>query len=110
RAGWRPAARQPIARRYRSGSSSKSDSSQATSPVGLRANTAGGLMSFVSLGLSAALANAVEAAGYTQPTPVQQRAIPAVLQGRDLMVAAQTATGTTAGNRKSTRLNSSHVK
>ena len=44
-------------------------------------------MSFASLGLSEALAGAVEAAGYAQPTPVQQRAIPAVLQGRDLMVA-----------------------
>ncbi|WP_454256451.1 DEAD/DEAH box helicase [Pseudomonas sp. Marseille-Q8238] len=54
-------------------------------------------MSFVSLGLSEALAGAVEAAGYTQPTPVQQRAIPAVLQGRDLMVAAQTGTGKTGG-------------
>ena len=53
-------------------------------------------MSFASLGLSEALAGAVEAAGYTQPTPVQQRAIPAVLQGRDLMVAAQTGTGKTA--------------
>ncbi|WP_034010527.1 DEAD/DEAH box helicase, partial [Pseudomonas aeruginosa] len=41
-------------------------------------------MSFSSLGLSEALARAVEAAGYSQPTPVQQRAIPAVLQGRDL--------------------------
>ncbi|QLF94023.1 DEAD/DEAH box helicase [Pseudomonas sp. ABC1] len=54
-------------------------------------------MSFASLGLSEALASAVEAAGYTQPTPVQQRAIPAVLQGRDLMVAAQTGTGKTGG-------------
>ncbi|WP_313085735.1 DEAD/DEAH box helicase [Pseudomonas sp.] len=54
-------------------------------------------MSFASLGLSEALAAAVEAAGYTQPTPVQQRAIPAVLQGRDLMVAAQTGTGKTGG-------------
>ncbi|WP_404438604.1 DEAD/DEAH box helicase [Stutzerimonas chloritidismutans] len=54
-------------------------------------------MSFASLGLSEALAGAVEAAGYTQPTPVQQRAIPAVLQGRDLMVAAQTGTGKTGG-------------
>ena len=54
-------------------------------------------MSFVSLGLSEALAGAVEAAGYAQPTPVQQRAVPAVLQGRDLMVAAQTGTGKTAG-------------
>ena len=54
-------------------------------------------MSFASLGLSEALAGAVEAAGYAQPTPVQQRAVPAVLQGRDLMVAAQTGTGKTAG-------------
>ena len=54
-------------------------------------------MSFTSLGLSEALAGAVEAAGYSAPTPVQQRAIPAVLQGRDLMVAAQTGTGKTGG-------------
>jgi ATP-dependent RNA helicase RhlE len=54
-------------------------------------------MSFASLGLSEALIRAVEAAGYTQPTPVQQRAVPAVLQGRDLMVAAQTGTGKTGG-------------
>ncbi|MGA6105804.1 DEAD/DEAH box helicase [Pseudomonas solani] len=54
-------------------------------------------MSFASLGLSEALVGAVEAAGYNQPTPVQQRAIPAVLQGRDLMVAAQTGTGKTGG-------------
>ncbi|SEI50070.1 ATP-dependent RNA helicase RhlE [Azotobacter beijerinckii] len=54
-------------------------------------------MSFASLGLSEALVRAVEAAGYAQPTPVQQRAIPAVLQGRDLMVAAQTGTGKTGG-------------
>ncbi|MEH3022362.1 MAG: DEAD/DEAH box helicase [Pseudomonas oryzihabitans] len=54
-------------------------------------------MSFISLGLSEALARAVEDAGYVNPTPVQQRAIPAVLQGRDLMVAAQTGTGKTGG-------------
>lgn len=54
-------------------------------------------MSFASLGLSEALVRAVEAAGYTEPTPVQQRAIPAVLQNRDLMVAAQTGTGKTGG-------------
>jgi len=54
-------------------------------------------MSFASLGLSEALVAAIEAAGYTEPTPVQQRAIPAVLQGRDLMVAAQTGTGKTGG-------------
>ncbi|MFI8645400.1 DEAD/DEAH box helicase [Pseudomonas iridis] len=54
-------------------------------------------MSFASLGLSEALVRAIEDAGYTEPTPVQQRAIPAVLQGRDLMVAAQTGTGKTGG-------------
>ncbi len=48
-------------------------------------------MSFASLGLSEALVGAIEAAGYTEPTPVQQRAIPAVLQG------AQTGTGKTGG-------------
>jgi len=53
-------------------------------------------MSFASLGLSEALAAAVAALGYNAPTPVQQRAIPALLQGRDLMVAAQTGTGKTA--------------
>ena len=56
-------------------------------------------MSFASLGLSEALVRAIEAAGYTEPTPVQQRAIPAVLQGRDLMVAAQTAPPLLSGQR-----------
>ncbi|KPW81830.1 ATP-dependent RNA helicase RhlE [Pseudomonas syringae pv. coriandricola] len=65
--------------------------------MSLSSNRTGLLMSFASLGLSEALVRAIEAAGYTQPTPVQQRAIPAVLQGRDLMVAAQTGTGKTGG-------------
>ena len=54
-------------------------------------------MSFASLGLSDALVRAVAATGYTTPTPVQAQAVPAVLEGRDLMVAAQTGTGKTAG-------------
>ena len=54
-------------------------------------------MSFTSLGLSEVLARAIEGVGYSAPTPVQQRAIPAVLEGRDLMVAAQTGTGKTGG-------------
>ncbi len=54
-------------------------------------------MSFASLGLSDVLVRAVAATGYTTPTPVQLQAVPAVLQGRDLMVAAQTGTGKTAG-------------
>lgn len=54
-------------------------------------------MSFASLGLSQALVTAVHNAGYTTPTPVQEQAIPAALQGQDLMVAAQTGTGKTGG-------------
>jgi ATP-dependent RNA helicase RhlE len=51
---------------------------------------------FSRLGLSPALTNALAAAGYCQPTPVQAKAIQPALQGRDLMVAAQTGTGKTA--------------
>lgn len=54
-------------------------------------------MSFSSLGLSAELLRAVSDEGYTEPTPVQARAIPVVLAGRDLQAAAQTGTGKTAG-------------
>jgi ATP-dependent RNA helicase RhlE len=53
-------------------------------------------MSFSALGLNPALVEAVHQAGYTQPTPIQQQAIPAVLQRRDLLAAAQTGTGKTA--------------
>jgi len=51
---------------------------------------------FASLELSEPLLKAVAASGYTQPTPVQAQAIPQVLAGHDLMVAAQTGTGKTA--------------
>lgn len=61
------------------------------------ADTQEDCMSFSSLGLSQALVNAVEAAGYTSPSPVQLLAIPPAVQGRDLMVAAQTGTGKTGG-------------
>ena len=54
-------------------------------------------MSFASLGLSDALVRAVSDVGYEQPTPIQLKAIPAVLAGRDLLAAAQTGTGKTAG-------------
>jgi ATP-dependent RNA helicase RhlE len=47
--------------------------------------------------LRAELLRAVEEQGYAQPTPIQIRAIPAVLAGRDLLAAAQTGTGKTAG-------------
>ncbi len=54
-------------------------------------------MSFDTLGLRAELMRALGANGYTQPTPIQQKAIPIVLQGRDVLGAAQTGTGKTAG-------------
>jgi ATP-dependent RNA helicase RhlE len=54
-------------------------------------------MNFESLGLSPALLRALAAQGYTEPTPVQAAAIPIVLAGRDLLAAAQTGTGKTAG-------------
>jgi len=54
-------------------------------------------MSFTTLGLSEALVKAVAEQGYDTPTPIQAKAIPAVLEGRDVMAAAQTGTGKTAG-------------
>ncbi len=53
-------------------------------------------MSFDSLGLSADLLRAVADKGYREPTPIQLQAIPAILEGRDLMASAQTGTGKTA--------------
>ena len=54
-------------------------------------------MSFESLGLSADILRAVAEAGYTTPTPIQQKAIPTIIAGRDVMGIAQTGTGKTAG-------------
>jgi ATP-dependent RNA helicase RhlE len=54
-------------------------------------------MSFDSLGLLAELRLAVTEQGYTEPTPVQTQAIPAILEGRDILAGAQTGTGKTAG-------------
>jgi superfamily II DNA/RNA helicase len=54
-------------------------------------------MSFSSLGLIDQITRTLETLAYTQPTPVQTEAIPAVLAGRDLLAAAQTGTGKTAG-------------
>ncbi len=54
-------------------------------------------MTFDELGLSAPLLRAIEEQGYREPSPIQVAAIPAVLSGRDLMAAAQTGTGKTAG-------------
>ncbi|WP_417198999.1 DEAD/DEAH box helicase [Bizionia sp.] len=54
-------------------------------------------MSFKTLGLSDALLKAVSKQGYETPSPIQQKAIPAVLEGRDVLASAQTGTGKTAG-------------
>jgi superfamily II DNA/RNA helicase len=54
-------------------------------------------MTFADLGLSDQLLRAVEDSGYTEPTPIQRGAIPAVLMGKDLVGIAQTGTGKTAG-------------
>lgn len=51
---------------------------------------------FARLGLSDAVLAAVADAGFREPTPVQERVVPLVLQGRDVMAAAQTGTGKTA--------------
>ena len=53
-------------------------------------------MSFDQLGLSADLLRAVAEEGYTIPTPIQLQAVPLILEGRDLLAAAQTGTGKTA--------------
>ena len=54
-------------------------------------------MKFADLGLSEALLDAIELQGYTEPSPIQAKAIPHVIEGKDVMAAAQTGTGKTAG-------------
>ena len=54
-------------------------------------------MSFEQLGLAAGLFRAVADQGYTEPTPIQIKAIPAILDGQDILASAQTGTGKTAG-------------
>jgi superfamily II DNA/RNA helicase len=54
------------------------------------------IMTFEALGLHASVLKALEAAGYTAPTPVQAQAVPAGIEGRDLLVSSQTGSGKTA--------------
>lgn len=54
-------------------------------------------MLFSQLNLSAPILKAIEDEGYTTPTPVQEKAIPPILEGRDMLAGAQTGTGKTAG-------------
>ena len=53
-------------------------------------------MPFSRLGLSDAMVEGVKAMGYVEPTPIQLRAIPLILEGRDVIGSAQTGTGKTA--------------
>ena len=53
-------------------------------------------MSFAHLGLAEPLVRAIEAKGYSEPTPIQRDSIPTLLEGRDLLGIAQTGTGKTA--------------
>jgi ATP-dependent RNA helicase RhlE len=53
-------------------------------------------MTFKELSIAPAILKALETKGYTQPTPIQEKAIPLLLAGRDLLGCAQTGTGKTA--------------
>ena len=53
-------------------------------------------MSFADMALPAAIFNQLEKLGFTQPTPIQQQSIPALLDGKDVLGEAQTGTGKTA--------------
>ncbi len=64
-----------------------SDAAEASAPVGAE---------FTALGLSPELVKAITHAGYTAPTDVQARAVPAAMSGRDLLVSSQTGSGKTA--------------
>lgn len=75
-------------------------------------------MSFKELGLSDDLLRALKDKGYNKPTPIQKKSIPAIIEGKDIMAAAQTGTGKTAGftlpilqllNDK-TKIKSNHVR
>ena len=54
-------------------------------------------MLFTNLGLSESLLKAIKEQGYDTPTPIQEKAIPVVIEGKDVLAAAQTGTGKTAG-------------
>ncbi len=76
-------------------------------------------MNFSDIGLSELIVKAVLEKGYSEPSPIQLKAIPAVLQKRDLMAAAQTGTGKTAGfvlpilellSQKTDRVKNNHIR
>ena len=54
-------------------------------------------MKFTDLGLAPPLLKAIQEKGYTEPSPIQEKAIPQILKGKDVLASAQTGTGKTAG-------------
>ncbi|GGX32970.1 ATP-dependent RNA helicase RhlE [Undibacterium squillarum] len=70
---------------------------QQSSPVSAPADSAAARQRFDDFGLAPEILRALRDQGYEYPTPIQAQAIPVVLQGRDVMGAAQTGTGKTAG-------------
>ena len=70
----------------------------AADPAALPAAEAAPEISFADLGLAPELLRAVLEMGYTKPTPIQAKAIPLVIGGKDIMGGAQTGTGKTAAS------------
>ena len=81
----------------RNGPSVVGDGLRPDTQTTMKDNMTSSLSSFDELGLIRPLLDAVKDQGYTSPSPIQAEAIPAVLAGRDVMAAAQTGTGKTAG-------------
>ena len=65
---------------------------------------------FKDLGLSSSLLNALTAVGYEEPTQVQQKSIPHLLSGQDLLSQAQTGTGKTAAFAQQTTPSPRHLR
>ncbi|MDR3396179.1 MAG: DEAD/DEAH box helicase [Pandoraea sp.] len=86
-----------LAQTYFPSSEENADANVDTAPAVETALVADdGQPTFAELGLNPAILTALTTAGYTSPTPVQQRAIPAALAGRDLLVSSPTGSGKTA--------------
>ncbi len=73
------------------------EAAPAAAPAPAPAVSAAPTLTFADFGLAPEIQRALTDQGYTRPTPIQEQAIPVVLQGRDVMGAAQTGTGKTAG-------------
>ncbi|MFN7834385.1 MAG: DEAD/DEAH box helicase [Burkholderiaceae bacterium] len=73
------------------------ETNETNFPVMIASDDVSAALSFADFGLHADILRAIAEGGYTQPTPIQAQAIPIALTGRDIMGAAQTGTGKTAG-------------